>query len=53
VRHAPLSGVPSSGLRRATLHLISQPGDVAARRRSQSSSASTSLRTLLDALRVR
>jgi hypothetical protein len=53
VRHAPLSGVPTSGLRRATLHLISQPEDVVARRRAQAFSNSTSLRTLLDALRVR
>ena len=53
VRHAPLSGVSAPGLRRATLHLISQPGDIAARRRAQSATSSTSLRTLLDALRVR
>ncbi len=51
VRHAPLSGGPASGLRRSTFHLVTQPGDIAARRRAQS--ASSSLRTLLDALRVR
>jgi hypothetical protein len=53
VRHAPLSGASSSGLSRATLHLISHPGNVATRRRAQAPTSSTSLRTLLDALRVR
>ena len=52
VRHAPLSGVPAAGVRRSTLHLVAQPSDIAARRRAQSGTSS-SLRTLLDALRIR
>jgi hypothetical protein len=52
VRHAPLSHSPALGVRRSTLHLVSQPSDIAARRRALSGSSS-SLRTLLDALRVR
>jgi len=53
VRHAPLTGGPAAGARRSTLHYISQPGDVAARRRAQAFGTSVSLRSLLDALRVR
>lgn len=53
VRHAPLSATPAMGARRATMHMFSNPGDVAARRRAQAGGNSTSLRTLLDALRVR
>jgi hypothetical protein len=47
VRHAPLSGLPATGLRRSTFHLIAPAND------RRASSASSSLRTLLDALRVR
>jgi len=53
VRHAPLTGAPATGPRRSTLHYISRPEDVAARRRAQALNTSVSLRTLLDALRVR
>jgi hypothetical protein len=53
VRHAPMSASPTSGARRATLHLFSQPGDIAARRRAEANRTPTSLRILLDALRVR
>ncbi len=53
VRHAPLAAAPAAGFRRPTLHVFGQPGDVAARRRAQAGGSSTSLRMLLDALRVR
>lgn len=53
VRHAPLSSMPETGPRRTTLHLFSQPGDIAGRRRVRSNDNFLSLRTLLDALRVR
>ena len=53
VRHAPLSAAPETGLRRPPFHLFSHPGDIARRRRVRSSENALSLRTLLNALRVR
>lgn len=51
VRHAPLSSAPA-GMRRATFHLVNS-GEHGGRGRPVSAGASTALRTLLDALRVR